>query len=109
MGNFKKIGRDFIKERYPELNEVLFDSMAAIFGDLISANRMSKGLSQDELASIAGMSQKTISRVEGGSSNVTMDTYQKLFRTLKISNEEVAEALKKKAKRGIKPLVTVMC
>lgn len=105
MGNFKKIGRDFIKEKYPELNEILFDSMSAIFGNLVSAKRMSKGLSQDELATMAEVTQKTISRVEGGNSNVTMNTYQKLFRILDISKEEVAEALQKKAKRGNKPLV----
>jgi len=105
MTNLRKLGHKIINETYPDLNEILFDSTSAKWGKLIMAHRLQKGLTQASLAEIAEMEPKTISRVEGGNSNVTMNTYEKLFKVLGISQEEAGEALLKKAKRGNKPLV----
>lgn len=105
MANLRKLGREMVKAKNPELHEMLFESTAAIFGQLILEKRMSIGLSQDELASKAGTTQKTISRVEGGNSNVTMSTYEKLFKTLDISQKDRGNALLKKTERGNMPLV----
>lgn len=105
MANLRNLGREMVKAKNPELHKSLFGSTASIFGQLILEKRMSKGISQDDLALMANTTQKTISRVEGGNSNVTMDTYDKLFDALNISPEERGQAFLKKAERGNEVIV----
>lgn len=105
MTNLIKLGQKIIDETYPDLNESLFDSTPAKWGKLIMARRLQQGFTQAKLAEIAEMEPKTISRVEGGNSDVKMSTYLKLFKVLGVSQDETGEAIIKKAKRGNKPLV----
>jgi len=93
MGNFVKIGKDFLKSKTPELYEALFNSVAARFGHLVFAKRMQTNLSQQHLAVEAGVTFETITKMEGGNSFVMMSDYQKVFNFLKVTNEELAQAL----------------
>lgn len=60
-------------------------SFPAIIGDLVMSRRIQMGLSQEELATKAGMNQDAISRIETGDENVTMETLTGVFKTLGIS------------------------
>lgn len=104
MANLRKLGHKVLSEKYPDM-EARFYSIGAIFGKIILAHRIRKGLTQTELAEQAGFSPKTIHRVEGGNNNITMDTYTTLFNLLDVDLNEIAESLKKKPKVGKKELV----
>ncbi|MEM4994891.1 helix-turn-helix transcriptional regulator [Priestia sp. SB1] len=93
MANFMKIGKDFLKNNSPEMYETLLNSIEARFGHLAFAKRMQTNFSQQGLADEAGVTFETITRIEGGNSSVTMSDYQKVFKVLKITNEELAEVL----------------
>lgn len=45
--------------------------------------RLKKGLSQAQLGELAGITQKTISRIEGGDPGVKIGTYEKVLLALK--------------------------
>jgi len=79
----------------PELHETFF-GIAAKFGQLVFAARMEKKLTQNRLAELADVSQKTIHRIEGGSGGITVNTYEKVFAALELSDENLADALKRK-------------
>lgn len=68
----------------PGVREYLH-SFPVIIGDLVMSCRIQMGLSQEELATKAGMNQDAISRIETGDENVTMETLTGVFKTLGIS------------------------
>ncbi|MFA1509974.1 helix-turn-helix domain-containing protein [Priestia aryabhattai] len=93
MGNFLKESKEFLKNNSPELYETLFESVAARFGRLVFAKRMQTDFTQQGLADEAGVTFEAITKIEGGNSSITMSDYQKVFKVLKIANEELAEVL----------------
>ncbi|MEK5149098.1 MULTISPECIES: helix-turn-helix transcriptional regulator [unclassified Psychrobacillus] len=83
---------------HPELHE-LFLSTAAIYGNIIFAKRMELDHTQSELAKLANVSLKTIARAEGGSYNLSTDTYDKIFRALNMTPIDVAQYVLQFSKR----------
>jgi len=88
-----KKGRDLLNnakliETHPDLQET-FNGISAIFGNIIFSKRMELGYTQNELAIKARVSLKTIARAEGGSSNLGADSYERIFRTLRLSPFEI--------------------
>lgn len=61
-----------------------FSAMFLKIGKVIKDARIRKGLSQKELAAIAGMKQPDISRIEEGAKNVTLKTLFFLCKVLDI-------------------------
>ena len=107
MANLRKLGHKILSEEYPDI-EARFYSIGAIFGKIILAHRIRKGLTQVQLAELAGFSPKTIHRVEGGNTNITIDTFTMLFKILEVDLDELSEALKeKKAEAGKRDLVEI--
>lgn len=54
---------------------------------------MHLGFTQKELADLAGVSLKTVTRVEAGSNNVNVESFDKIFTTLGITVQEVSKAI----------------
>lgn len=77
-------------KKHPDLHD-LFYSTAAINGKVIFTRRMEKGFTQSELAKKADVSLKTISKAEGGSGNLGIETYDKIFGALELTPAQVAE------------------
>lgn len=55
------------------------------FGKRIIALRQDRGWTQEELASISGISTRSISNIENGVFSVTLDTIDKLARSYSVS------------------------
>jgi transcriptional regulator with XRE-family HTH domain len=91
--NLVNLGRELIED-VPELHDTIF-SFSAELGKLVFAARIDRKLTQNQLAKLANVSSKTIHRIEGGSGGVTDRTYEKVFKALKITGDDLAEALKK--------------
>lgn len=53
-------------------------------GQRLAALRESRGLTQDELAHQAGVSEKTVSRLENGRNDPELDTLRKFAKALKV-------------------------
>lgn len=83
---------NLLKKEHPDLKGTL-DGLSPIYAKIIFSRRVAIGHSQKELAKIAGVGQKTISRAEGGFDNLSTETYDKIFRALDITVREVAEAM----------------
>lgn len=81
-----------LKEGHPDLKETL-DGLSPVYAKIIFSRRIALGYSQRELADIANVGQKTISRAEGGFDNLSIETYNKIFHALKLSVRDVAEAM----------------
>lgn len=90
-----KLGYQLVEE-IPELHETFFSS-SAILGKLVFATRVEQKLTQAQLAKLAGVGQKTIHRIEGGSGGVTDKTYDKVFNALRITQDDLGDAFKKKS------------
>lgn len=89
---------DFLKKevrKNPIAAEYL-DSLSVKLAHEILNTRLKKGLSQSDLGKLAGTTQKTISRIEGGDPGVKIGTYEKVLKALKsevsieIINDELA-------------------
>ena len=78
--------------KHPEVDEQ-FHGLGAIYGKIIFACRMEQGLTQKELADLAGVGLKTITRAEGGFENLGTSTYNNLFKALKLNTAAVAELM----------------
>ncbi len=59
------------------------------FGQLIKEVRNDKGMTQDELGQLIGVTKSQISKLENGTSNMTIGTIFKIFEALK-SNVQFA-------------------
>ncbi|SFA57081.1 Helix-turn-helix [Parageobacillus thermantarcticus] len=81
-----------IVETHPDLHEQFY-GLGAILAQIIFRKRMEKNMTQQELAQKAGVGVKTISRVEGGSGNIEIKTYEKLFQALGLSNTEIGHII----------------
>lgn len=81
-----------LKKGHPDLKETL-DGLSPVYAKIIFSRRIALGYSQKELARIADVGQKTLSRAEGGFDNLATETYNKIFQALRLSVREVAEAM----------------
>lgn len=59
------------------------------FGQKIKRMRIRKGLTQEQLAEMIDVSQRTLSGIETGESFVTSDTFDKLVSALNTTAEEL--------------------
>jgi DNA-binding XRE family transcriptional regulator len=85
----KKLGQNFkeLKESardIPEVREYL-ESFSVAVGNLVHARRIQMGLTQMELAKLAGTKQATISKIEAAKENVTMETLNGIFAALRLA------------------------
>ncbi|WP_173918995.1 helix-turn-helix domain-containing protein [Halobacillus sp. Marseille-Q1614] len=96
---------DDIVEEIPEL-ETVFYGIGAAFGKIIFSYRVNQQLTQKQLADKANVGVKTVHRAEGGTNNLGVQTYEKLFKALGINKEKYAEifseALKDQEKKSTK-------
>ncbi|MGV2623277.1 UNVERIFIED_CONTAM: helix-turn-helix transcriptional regulator [Halobacillus marinus] len=74
--------------------ESFFYGIGATFGKIIFSHRMSFDLTQKQLAERAGVGVKTIHRAEGGSDNLGVQTYEKIFEALGIQKRDYADVFK---------------
>jgi len=81
-----------IKKEHQDLREVL-DGLSPVYAKIIFSCRIANGYSQKELAEVAGVGKKTITRAEDGFENLSTETYNKIFHALNLSIREVAEAM----------------
>ena len=81
-----------LKKEHPDLKDTL-DGLSPVYAKIIFSRRIAIGYSQKELAEIAVVGQKTISRAEGGFDNLSTETYNKIFHALNLTVREVAEAM----------------
>lgn len=75
---------DFLKQeaRKNAIAAEYLDSISVKLAHEILNMRLKKGLSQVQLAELAGITQKTISRIEGGDPGVKIGTYEKVLQAL---------------------------
>lgn len=96
----KKMGQDYEElmskiRAVPGMAECL-DSFSSTVGSMVLFRRMSIGLTQSELAKLAGTTQARISEIESGSDGIKASTYNKVFHVLQLTklnpeyNEEAA-------------------
>lgn len=95
MADLISLGNKLIND-IPELKPTFF-CIPSVLGELTFAARMERGITQKQLAEIADIGVKTVHRIEGGSGGVTDTTYGKVFAALEVSNDDIAEAFKKKS------------
>lgn len=55
------------------------------FGDKVRFERTAKGLSQEELADMAGVHRTYIGMIERAEKNITLENIEKIVKSLKIS------------------------
>lgn len=71
----------------PEAKEYL-ESFSVVIGNIVFARRMQLNLSQQELAALAGTTQKRISLIETAKGNVGQDVLNQVFKALKLQSLE---------------------
>lgn len=86
VSNFYILGRRMEKKRK---EKILID-----FGNLVRAQRVKKGLSQEKLAEKAGLHRTYIGMVERGEKNITLVNIHKIAQALDISVAELSRGLK---------------
>ncbi len=79
---------DHLKQRAREIPEVkeYLDSYSVVIGNIVFARRLQLGLTQAQLAKLAGTTQARISEIESGDSNTTMKVMNDVFRCLKLQS-----------------------
>lgn len=65
------------------------------FGIVISRLRTQKGLSQEKLSGLAGISRSHLVEIENGKNTVRLDTLWKLAEALSIKPSQLIEAVQK--------------
>lgn len=105
MADLVNLGNELVND-IPELKPT-FIGIPSVLGELTFASRMEKGITQKKLSELADVGVKTIHRIEGGSGGITDKTYEKVFGALELSNNDIAEAFKKKFTKRITDLVEV--
>jgi transcriptional regulator with XRE-family HTH domain len=91
-----KFTDELIEQKYPDLKPNFY-GLGAVLGQLTFSARVNQKMTQKQLAEKAGLSPKTIHRIEGGSGGITDTTYQKVFAVLGVYNDDIADAFKKKS------------
>ncbi len=81
-----------LHEGHPDLEGSL-EGLSRVFAKIIFARRLQCGYSQQELADKADVDLKIIFRSEGGFDNLSIGTYDKIFRALDLGIRDVAEAM----------------
>lgn len=78
--------KEHVKEIDPELKKDMeeIESLSSIVGAMIE-QRNALGLSQRELASMCGIPQSSVARIESYKTTPNLDTLLKLFRPLGLS------------------------
>ena len=66
----------------PPTPELPPDDWQAIFGHCVRTARLKRGLTQAEVAELAGMNLTYLGKIENGEKNVTLDTVKKLATVL---------------------------
>ena len=89
--NFSKFHDDFVREN-PWAQD-MFWGISNKLGILVFALRVRKGITQEELAELAGVDDKVIHRAEGGSSDLTVKMYENLLMVLGLSREELNDLI----------------
>ncbi|MDQ6945281.1 MAG: helix-turn-helix domain-containing protein [Actinomycetota bacterium] len=69
--------------------EPVDSDVRAVFGAQVRALRLSRGLSQEDLAEVAGLHRTYISSLERGQRNVSLDNIHVLARALQVSDAEL--------------------
>jgi transcriptional regulator with XRE-family HTH domain len=64
-------------------------SIRVRFGTNLRKIRLDKGISQEELANLAGLHRTYISSVERGERNVTLETIEKLAKAFGVSTSKL--------------------
>jgi transcriptional regulator with XRE-family HTH domain len=64
-------------------------SAALRFGDGVRAQRQRRGLTQDALAKLAGVSRVTVIAIESGTGNATIATLDAIAKALKVDVREL--------------------
>lgn len=70
-----------------------FEKISFQYSKVIFAKRIHLGFTQRKLAELSGVSLKTITRIEAGSTNVTVDSFEKVFDALEMTIQEVSKAI----------------
>lgn len=65
------------------------NGIANRFGQILRQERVSKGLSQEKLAGLAGLDRSYMHRLESGRSSPTLDTLERLARALQVLPSEL--------------------
>ena len=82
---------DFLKQEARKNVTVAqyFDGLSVKMAQEILNIRLKKGLSQTQLAELAGFTQKSISRIEGGDPGVKIETYEKVLMVLNTDGSKI--------------------
>ena len=72
----------------------LKDKATVKFGENVKSARKERGISQEELASIAGLHRTYIGMVERGEKNITLINILKLSRALDVTVGQLLESIK---------------
>lgn len=100
LSDLRRYGRKLVSDQYPDLEE-RFYQIDCLFGHLVFSRRITKGLTQEQLADLCGLATETIHRVEGGNANISMATYKTIFNKLGISAHDVGDFLAKRTPQTI--------
>lgn len=82
MDDFKRL-KNLVRQN-PEIKKYL-DSYTVILGRALFQERTKQGITQTHLAELAGVTQATISRIEGGDASIQGATYNKVIQALSLS------------------------
>lgn len=99
MANLVKLGAELVKKA-PQLEFDIF-GFSVLMGKIVFAYRLREGFTQAQLAELAGISPKTVHRIEGGSGNITSATYTSVFKVLNITSKELGEAFAEDAAKKL--------
>lgn len=75
--------KDIGKKETPERDKYEFDLRMEILGDMIKSVRKERKLTQTQLGELIGVQKSQISKLEGNTKNVTIETILKVFQALK--------------------------
>ncbi|MGR5443338.1 helix-turn-helix domain-containing protein [Vibrio jasicida] len=58
--------------------------------EVLITRRKEKGMSREQMAKVAGMSEKTYQRIERGESDLKLSQYRSILRTLNLTDLDIA-------------------
>jgi transcriptional regulator with XRE-family HTH domain len=80
-------------DSHPDLTPMFF-GLSSKLSRLITSLRMEKGMTQSELSKAVGVDIKIIYKIEGGSSDIPIGTYEQILLELGLSYKEMDELIK---------------
>jgi len=75
--------RDIGKKGTSERDKYEFDLRMEVLGNMIKTVRKERHLTQEQLGELVGVQKSQISKLEGNTRNVTIETILKVFKALK--------------------------